>query len=234
MLFANEGVLVSMPQNGTVDLASWWTTLPASDKISLLFAGIVAISTVVYAWLTWGLLRENKRLRQAQSRPHVTLYVEPSQRHINILQLVIRNDGGSPAKAITFEVEQDWVKNGKPVLAEKAFLNRPWAYLGIGQTRRTDVLNLVGMFKEGNETKARIKVTYSAPDGQEFTEMMELDLMELQDFMGGAPAIEDIKGSLAKMAKTLDNIGSRRQQIHVLSESLETYLERQQQNYDEH
>ena len=41
------------------------------------FTGVVALSTVVYAFLTWRLVSETRRMREVQTEPRVSVRVEP-------------------------------------------------------------------------------------------------------------------------------------------------------------
>lgn len=78
-----------------------------TDWINLAFSGVVAISTVVYARLTSSLVDETKRMRRAQTEPALAVYVTPHVRHINLIELVIKNIGLGPAKEITWDLRAD-------------------------------------------------------------------------------------------------------------------------------
>jgi primosomal protein N'' len=48
-----------------------------TGALNLLFAGVVAAATVVYAWLTAKLVAETRRLRQVQTEPHIEVFYRP-------------------------------------------------------------------------------------------------------------------------------------------------------------
>jgi hypothetical protein len=56
--------------------------------ISLVFAGVVAISTIIYALLTWKLVNETSKLREFQTEPRIF--------------------GHGPAYTIAFEIFPDF------------------------------------------------------------------------------------------------------------------------------
>ena len=49
--------------------------------LTVIFSFIVAISTVVYAILTWKLTSETTKMREAQTTPNVLVTVEPEDFH---------------------------------------------------------------------------------------------------------------------------------------------------------
>ena len=51
---------------------TWFVTYAwLTQNGNLLFSGIVAISTVVYAFLTWQLVSETRKMRKVQTEPSV-------------------------------------------------------------------------------------------------------------------------------------------------------------------
>jgi hypothetical protein len=54
----------------------WTGGLAMPDVLLLVFSGVVALSTVVYAVLTWKLVAETRKMREAQTEPKVSVFVE--------------------------------------------------------------------------------------------------------------------------------------------------------------
>lgn len=79
-----------------------------TDALLVVFSGAVALSTVIYAFLTWRLVAETRRMREAQTEPRVSLQLELNDRvgHGG-LQLAIRNEGLGPAQDIRFKFSGD-------------------------------------------------------------------------------------------------------------------------------
>jgi hypothetical protein len=76
--------------------------------ISLVFAGVVAISTIIYALLTWKLVNETSKLREFQTEPRISLSVELDQNTVTLMDLTIENIGHGPAYTIAFEIFPDF------------------------------------------------------------------------------------------------------------------------------
>lgn len=89
-----------------------------SGALSVLFAGIVAISTIIYAILTGSLVRETKKMRKVQTEPKIAVYLEQNNAIQNSLDMVIKNIGMGSAHNIKFE------KNILIVLLQKILSNK--------------------------------------------------------------------------------------------------------------
>ena len=66
-----------------------------SQTLIIAFSGVVAVSTVVYAVLTWRLVSETRSLRKAQTDPQLSVSVQSDRGdHGGLVDLVIMNHGG--------------------------------------------------------------------------------------------------------------------------------------------
>jgi hypothetical protein len=73
--------------------------------LTLVFSFIVTVSTAVYAWLTWWLVKETSLLREAATEPSLSVHIALGERGApSVMQLVIANHGRGTATAITWEV----------------------------------------------------------------------------------------------------------------------------------
>ena len=107
------------------------------------FSAIVAVATAVYAFLTYKLVSETRRLREVQTEPVISVRAEVSPRASSGgLELVIRNEGQGGARNIKFRFDGDptyFVKSGITVpINEISALRDGLQYLGPNQ--RFDVL----------------------------------------------------------------------------------------------
>jgi hypothetical protein len=75
--------------------------------LSLLFSGVVAISTVVYAVLTWKLTSETRLLREASSNPKVSIGIKTDDWWLNLNYIFVKNEGMGPAYDIKFALNVD-------------------------------------------------------------------------------------------------------------------------------
>ena len=73
-----------------------------SGALQALFAGIVMLATVVYAYLTAQLVAETKRMREVQTEPNIEITASPREEFVNIITLRIENIGLGPAYNIDF------------------------------------------------------------------------------------------------------------------------------------
>ena len=71
--------------------------------ITLVFSGLVTLSTIVYAILTWMLVGETKTLRKSETEPALAVYLNVSDRWINALDIIVENCGKGMAKEIRWE-----------------------------------------------------------------------------------------------------------------------------------
>ena len=58
------------------------------EFLTVVFSAVVAISTVVYAALTWKLTEETRLMRRAGTQPGLSVHIE-SGRYVNAIFLVI-------------------------------------------------------------------------------------------------------------------------------------------------
>ena len=78
------------------------------QALILAFTGVVALSTVVYAFLTWRLVSETQKLRRAQTEPRLSVFVELNEQTGNgQMDLVIQNEGPGPAEDILIGFKGD-------------------------------------------------------------------------------------------------------------------------------
>lgn len=76
---------------------------------NLLFSGIVAISTLVYAFLTWGLVSETRKMRKVQTEPSLHVFIEARDEHNEITDMYIQNIGMGVACNLKFKVLSDFM-----------------------------------------------------------------------------------------------------------------------------
>lgn len=85
-----------------------------SGILSLIFSCVVAISAGIYAWLTWSLVSETKKMRKVQTEPEVCAYLQIKPGWGRSLQLVIHNIGLGTAFNVKYEIKfvynQDIIK----------------------------------------------------------------------------------------------------------------------------
>ena len=195
-------VLFHLAQN--TKLAAALGGLTAADTWLLVFTGIVAISTVVYAFLTWRLVSETKRLRVAQTEPMVSVSYHPREEWINFIDFSIKNVGAGPALDIRLEVDPDFEYVKDKWLSELNLFKNGLKYLGPGEERRFFLTSLTedGDAKVG--TPFEVRVTYRGTIGGQKTDQFVINFSEWEGLMQlGKPPLHEIADSMKSLAKRL-------------------------------
>jgi hypothetical protein len=76
--------------------------------LTLVFSGIVAISTIVYAILTSSLVKETKATRLLQITPDVQIYLEKAETDAHLVYFIIENFGFGIASDVKFTFIKDF------------------------------------------------------------------------------------------------------------------------------
>ena len=109
----------------------------------MVFSGVVAGSTVVYAFLTWRLVSETRRMREVQTEPRVSVRIEQNHTGQSGYELVVRNEGQGPAKNVRFVFKGDasyfrrsFLRNAPPTVDQLPVIKDGLDYMETGQTFR--------------------------------------------------------------------------------------------------
>ena len=182
------------------------SSIGAADFWLIVFSAIVAVSTVVYAFLTWRLVGETKKVRLAQTEPMVSVTHLSNEKGGPFIDLRIKNVGAGPALDITFEVEPEFeYLQGKP-LSELHLFRNGLKYLGPGDERRFFLTSLIENRGARAVSRFEVRVTYRGTIGRHKTEGFVIDLSEW-DGIGqlGKPYLSEIADSMKSLAKKLGN-----------------------------
>lgn len=183
------------------------------EIITLIFAGIVALSTVVYAILTGILVRETRRLREVQTEPTITIFVKLYDDAINIARLVVQNIGLGPAYNISFELNPETQEGGEELLIEdftKAkFFKTGLEYLGPNQQLESGYTQ----FNESYELKIKAVLTvnlrYRNAVGREYEKICRLDFSEFEGTTNiGKPPLYSIARSIKNIERDIGHFTS--------------------------
>ncbi|PKB44376.1 hypothetical protein AX016_2595 [Cellulophaga sp. RHA19] len=72
------------------------------EILQIIFSGIVTLSTIVYAILTWKLVKETRMMREFQLKPDIRIYFERGEIETNYVYLVLENKGFGTALNVNF------------------------------------------------------------------------------------------------------------------------------------
>jgi len=113
------------------------------EVLLIVFSGVVAGATAVYALLTWRLVSETRKLREVQTNPRISIRVETDHTGHPGYELVIENNGHGAAKNVQIEFDEDpsycrsgWAHGHPPVIDELPIIKNGLDYLEPNQAYR--------------------------------------------------------------------------------------------------
>jgi hypothetical protein len=177
------------------------------EEVSLLFSAVVAISTLIYAVLTWRLVSETRTLRKVQTEPRLSIYVTPNERSSYLKDLVIKNIGYGPAYDLSFSLKEDFtLYNGKK-LSEVGIINKGIKYLAPNQKYEFFLTNPSEKFKELCSHPLSISVKYSNMSSEEYKEEFLIDFSIWENFSTvDKKGLSDIVRNLEAIKTSIDNV----------------------------
>ena len=116
-----------------------------TDVFLLVFSGVVAVSTLIYAYLTWRLVGQTRRMREVQTEPKISVFIELNEHMDSLIDLVIRNDGQGPAYDVqfTFNGDPTYFGDDRPV-DQLPVIRNGLTYLAPNQTFRFVLGGFIG------------------------------------------------------------------------------------------
>jgi hypothetical protein len=152
--------------------------------ITLIFTAAVAVSTVIYAVLTWKLVSETQRMRRAQTDPNVAVFFERLEDYMGFGCLCVQNVGIGPAYDISLSLEPSGDLEGAKALLNDfsriKHLERGLKFLGPGHKVQSGFTSL----REGHDQKIKavieVEVRYRSADQRHHSERFRIDFAELE------------------------------------------------------
>lgn len=174
-----------------------------SETITLIFSGIVALSTVVYALLTWSLVSETKRMRKAQTDPFVSVISEPGEQWINLIDLVIKNIGLGPAYDVQFTVTPDFQYARGMYLSNVPVIKNGIPYLAPDQQIRFLLTEILEDYQDKITKPFNIAVTYKNFNKELQEATFIIDFSVWDELAVGPSDIHQIAESVKKIAEIM-------------------------------
>lgn len=170
---------------------------------TLIFTGIVAYSTVVYARLTGKLTDETRKMREAQTEPKISIIIQPEEAYINWIDMIIQNIGLGPAYNLKFEVNPDFqFRNHK--ISEIGFIKNGLRYLAPNQKMQFFITNL----SEYPDAKPfEMKVSYQNSIGKSYIDIYLIDFSEFSGLLSiGKPPLHEIADNIKLIQQDINHI----------------------------
>lgn len=189
-----------------------------NSTLTLIFSGVVTLSTVIYAILTWRLTNETIKMRKAQTDPNIAIYLMPTKVSMHFLDLIIKNIGSGPAYDVTFKVleEFDVADKMDRKLSEIAFLKEGIKYMPPNYSVETYAFQLLGQYEEIIDKSIKIEVSYKNYEKKKLSEIIHLNMSQFKgkQTLGEEPLIK-IANSIESMKNNIQKISSGHTHLSV-------------------
>jgi hypothetical protein len=190
-----------------------WIVAGLTKNAAAVTAGatvVIMIASVVNAWM----VIETRRLRKAQTAPHLSLFFEWHVKYTALTHLILRNDGFRQARYIRFRVDPDmWLAKDRK-FSETTFMK------GLPSLQANESKYLLmnrSIWDELEQMSPDIKipasttvwVNYEDVEGNRYHEKFELNLKAIRqrEPSGMPPSRTDsMAGSLDSIANSLTTI----------------------------
>ncbi len=191
-----------------------------SGALTVIFTGVVTLSTIVYAVLTGLLVAETKRMRQVQTEPRVEVILKPRDEWINLVHIYIRNIGLGPAYDISFEICAEAGGEGAKALIQDFTRAQLFAtgirYLGPGQEVVSDFSRMTDKFEAKIGSVLIIAVRYKGSTGKDYADTYRLDFCEFKGrTQVGKPHLYAIAQHLDKIQQDFSRLATGFNRIKV-------------------
>lgn len=180
----------------------------------LIFAGVVALSTVVYAILTATLVTESRKTRALQIAPNISIYLEEGEADITFLYIVFENIGFGVAKNVSFRIvkDLDFYSNEYNQISTKGIIDKGLKYFYPNQKFRYILTHRPSIPEENRNDSLEIEVKYDNILGKSESRVFKISLNEFDGTSQLTPPITyfgRISYELNEMRKLLKDISKK-------------------------
>lgn len=206
------------------------------SALSIVFSGIVALSTVVYAILTWRLTSETRAMRKAQTDPHVSLTVQRLENHVGSMEIVVENLGPGPAKNVTFRPSEDLVLDSRTnsTLSQMGLFRHGVTYMSPGQRFRFFLVSTTDHPELLANEPVRIEIAYETVVGEKKVGEYFIDFRILEGMWAlPEPDSRKIADSLTKISTEIHAMTSELPQLHVQAQTKAEHRQEEEEIGDE-
>jgi hypothetical protein len=192
-----------------------------SGAINLFFSLVVAGATVFYAVLTRRLVAETKRMREVQTEPTLSMWIEPSDHGINFINFIIENSGQGSAYAITLNPTPNFQRFPGKYLAELGLFRYGIKHLAPRQ-RLTFFLTSVldGAHGQGDDLSRLdfvVDARYKSAVGREYADTFPIHFESYEGFGTiGTPPLISIARDIEKIQKDVGHVASGFTRLQVV------------------
>ena len=207
-----------------------------AGALQAVFAALVTLATIVYALLTWSLVRETRRMRRAQTDAKMVIGLDTREEQINLVDLFIRNEGVGPAHNVRFKVEMVG-STGHPEILESiqslGFINQGLEYFSPRQEIRSFLTSMIGDFEAKLATRVGVVIDYSTASGERVGDEYILDLSVFRGVNRlGTPDLHSIAESLKSLKTDVGHLSSGFRKLQVITQDKSDYHREQEERWE--
>ena len=192
------------------------TILQNEKLVTLIFSGAVALSTIVYAFLTWRLSAETIKMRKAHTEPNVSVYLEQNRASIHFLDLIVKNIGSGPAYDVTFKVLEEFDVPKEKKLSQIGFIQEGIRYMPPDYLIRCYFLGFLGNYDQIIDKNIKIQVSYKNANGENISETISLNMSQFKGIQTlGEDPFNKIAKSIESIQKDIGHIASGYRHLRV-------------------
>lgn len=207
-----------------------------SGALTVVFSAVVALSTMVYAILTWKLVTVNEKMMELQIEPNISVFLQPKEGDIYFVEMVIKNIGNGPAYNITFNVDPDFEYGENKYLSEKGCFQK-LNYLPPGKEFKFFLTSLLEDTERKLNTKFDVKVKYYDKFDRPASEIFTIDFSEFDGLTQvGEPPLKEIANNTSNISKNIKKISSGTKRIKTeifTQEDVEREKKERRKRYEE-
>lgn len=152
-----------------------------ANTLTLVFSGLVTLSTIVYSILTWRLVSETRKMRQFQITPDVNIFFERAEADASFVYIVFRNSGLGHAKNVKFKIIQDLPVYDSPhmQLNKKGLFKNGLDNFYSNQSFKFFFTDLSNNHEQKRDSGVTIMTEYESLDGRKFNRVFTLAFSEI-------------------------------------------------------
>lgn len=181
-----------------------------SGAFNVIFSFLVALATIVYAFLTWKLVSETRKMREVQTEPKISATIQPSEEWINFIDMIIQNIGLGPAYNINFKISPDFECQKGEFLSEKGFVKSGMKYLAPNQKFQFFLTSIVEDFEEKIKKFFEIEITYQNSVGKIYKDVYLIDFSHLVGLSQiGEPPLYKIAKNIEEIQKDINQLSKK-------------------------
>ncbi|MCD4769666.1 MAG: hypothetical protein K8R35_05810 [Bacteroidales bacterium] len=200
---------------------------------TVIFSAVVAFATVIYAILTWKLVSETRKIREAQTEPKVSITIQQREEWINLVDMVIQNIALGPAYNIKFEVNPDFEYTKGEFLSELGFMKYGLKYLAPNQNLQFFLTSMIENFEDKTKNHFEIKVIYQNTFNKTYEDVYLIFFSQLIGLSQlGEPPLYKIAKNIESIQKDIHHLSTGFHRMKVIRNTKEDLEEERKQQLE--